>query len=96
MDFKEGYILLELHLFISQQADSLHEKIGSLRDQVARLTEQRADDLRRLKEVEEDKIHIENRLQKTEVELSACQAAKEGLRRDKAIVSLLLIIQMDI
>ncbi|CAH1407639.1 unnamed protein product [Nezara viridula] len=69
----------------SMQVDSLHEKIGSLRDQVGRLTEQRGDDMRRLKEVEEDKMHLEGKLQKTEVELSACQAAKEGLRRDKAI-----------
>ncbi|KAK9507669.1 hypothetical protein O3M35_007475 [Rhynocoris fuscipes] len=69
----------------SLQVESLHEKVVSLRDQISRLNEQRNDDARRIKDLQDDKLHVEGRLHKTEVELTTCQAVKEGLRRDKAI-----------
>ncbi|XP_073990319.1 coiled-coil domain-containing protein 170 isoform X2 [Rhodnius prolixus] len=69
----------------SLQVDSLHEKVVSLRDQMSRLNEQKNEDIRRIKDVQDDKLHVEGRLHKTEVELTTCQALKEGLRRDKAI-----------
>ncbi|BES94406.1 coiled-coil domain containing 170 [Nesidiocoris tenuis] len=69
----------------SAQVENLHEKVLTLRDQVGRLEEQRAEDVRRIKDLQEDKLVVESRLHKAEVELTNCNAVKEGLRRDKAI-----------
>ena len=67
--------------------ESLHERVLTMKDQVGRLEEQRVEDVRRLKDLQEDKVVAESRLHKAEVELSTSNAVKEGLRRDKAIVS---------
>ncbi|XP_014254516.1 coiled-coil domain-containing protein 170 isoform X2 [Cimex lectularius] len=69
----------------SMQVESLHEKVITLKDQVSRLSDQRNEDIRRIKDLQDDKIHVEGRLQKTEIELNTCLMVKEGLRKDKAI-----------
>lgn len=67
--------------------ESYREKISILIQQITRQGESQEQINARIRNLEEDKCHLEARLHKTESDLSACELTKENLKRDKSIVS---------
>ena len=83
--------LLHWNFLWDQQVQTLQDKVIALKDQVNRLNDGRNEDNRRLKDIQDEKSILENRLHSAESELNMCIVNKEGLRRDKAIVSTFII-----
>jgi len=68
--------------------ESLQEKVAVLTQQINRQCELQEQATSRARVVQDDKTLLESRLHKTEAELSEVEASKDGLRRDKATVSM--------
>lgn len=69
-----------------QQVDSLRDKACGLQQQLGRQTEIAESSSCRARVLEEDKAILEARLHKAESDLTACDVAREALRRDKCTV----------
>lgn len=72
-----------------QELEELRTKYATLSQQSTYDTEIRLQDKGRLKTLEEEKSLMESRLHKTESELTSCEIARENLKRDKVIVSII-------
>lgn len=68
--------------------ENLREKVAVLTQQLNRQCELQEQAKSRVHGLQDDKTLLESRLNKTEAELSATEASREGLRRDKATVSM--------
>ena len=68
--------------------DSLREKTCGLQQQLGRQAEIAESSSCRARVLEEDKAILESRLHKAESDLTACDVARESLRRDKCTVSI--------
>lgn len=72
-----------------QELEEYKNKYATLSQQSTYDTEIRLQDRGRLKTLEEEKSLLESRLHKTESELTSCEIARENLKRDKVIVSII-------
>lgn len=68
---------------------NLQEKVAVLTQQVNRQCELQEQVKSRAHGLQDDKALLESRLNKTEAELSAAETSRDGLRRDKATVSIM-------
>lgn len=67
---------------------NLQEKVAILTQQLNRQCELQEQVKSRAHGLQDDKTLLESRLKKTEAELTAAEASRDGLRRDKATVSM--------
>ena len=68
--------------------ESLQEKVAVLTQQINRQCELQEQATSRARVVQDDKTLLESRLHKTEAEFNEIEASRDGLRRDKATVSM--------
>jgi chromosome segregation ATPase len=68
--------------------ENLREKVAVLTQQLNRQCELQEQAKSRAHGLQDDKTLLESRLNKTEAELSAAEASRDGLRRDKSTVSI--------
>ncbi|XP_023723105.1 coiled-coil domain-containing protein 170 isoform X3 [Cryptotermes secundus] len=90
VDTQEGSIKERLREIIQEnkdrltQVENLREKVAVLTQQLNRQCELQEQAKSRVHGLQDDKTLLESRLNKTEAELSAAEASRDGLRRDKA------------
>lgn len=65
----------------------MRDKANLSTQQLTRALEQGDSTCRRIRILEDEKISLETRLNKTEAELATTEVARDALRRDKSIVS---------
>lgn len=71
-----------------QQVENLREKVTVLTQQLNRQIELQEQATSRARSLQDEKTLLESQLHKTEGELNAVEMSRDGLRRDKATVSM--------
>ena len=79
--------MLSVIVMIFQQVENLKEKVAILSQQLNRQCELQEQATVRARALQDEKALLESRLHKTDAELSAAEASREGLRHDKSTVS---------
>lgn len=70
------------------QLDAYKEKLTLESQQVSRQNVLQEQASSRIRQLEDDKNHLESKINKLEAELNSCDISRDGLKRDKSTVSI--------
>lgn len=73
-----------------QQLESLRDKLNHESQQLSRQISLYEQATARIRVLEDEKNHLEARLHKADAEISACELSRDGLKRDKNTVKILI------